>query len=146
MPATPDSAPRLAEIRAAELSVDEVLAAVRAPGVGGTVVFLGTVRDNDQDRGVTGLDYTAHPSAADELRRLVTEVGSQAPEVALAVVHRVGALAIGDVAVIVAAGAPHRDEAFRVGRILIDRVKAEVPMWKQQRFIDGDTEWVGAGE
>jgi molybdopterin synthase catalytic subunit len=135
---------RLAEIRSTELSVDEVIAAVRGETVGGTVVFIGTVRDNDQSRAVTTLDYSAHTSAAEQLLRVVTEVGAGSPAVALAALHRVGELAVGDIAVVVAAGAPHRDEAFRIGRLLIDRIKAEVPLWKRQRFADGEQEWVGA--
>jgi molybdopterin synthase catalytic subunit len=137
---------RFAEIRTSELSVDEVIAAVSGPAVGGTVVFLGTVRDHDEGRGVATLDYSAHTSAATELLRVVMEVGADTPGVALAAVHRVGELAVGDIAVIVAAGCGHRDEAFRVGRVLIDRIKAEVPLWKRQRFADGEHEWVGAGD
>jgi molybdopterin synthase catalytic subunit len=137
---------RLAEIRSGELSVDEVVAAVRGSGFGGTVVFLGTVRDHDDGRDVTTLDYTAHPSAADQLRRVVAEVGVEAPAVALAAVHRVGELQVGEIAVIVAAACGHRDDAFRVGRLLIDRIKAEVPLWKRQKFSDGAPEWVGAGD
>jgi molybdopterin synthase catalytic subunit len=135
---------RLAEIRSSALSVDEVIAAVGSAAVGGIVVFLGTVRDHDHDRAVTSLDYSAHPSAAEQLLRVVTEVGATSPDVALAAVHRVGELQVGDVAVIVGAGCPHRDEAFRVGRLLIDRIKAEVPLWKRQQFSDGEQEWVGA--
>jgi molybdopterin synthase catalytic subunit len=135
---------RLAEIRSTELSVDEVIAAVRGDAVGGTVVFLGTVRDHDHARAVTTLDYSAHPTAAEQMLQVLTEVGEEAPDVALAALHRVGELQIGDIAVVVAAGAAHRDEAFRVGRLLIDRIKAEVPLWKRQRFSDGEQEWVGA--
>jgi molybdopterin synthase catalytic subunit len=135
---------RLAEIRSSELSVDEVIAAVRGERVGGIVVFIGTVRDEDQSRAVTALDYSAHTSAAEQLARVVTEVGAEAPNVALAALHRVGELAVGDIAVVVAAGCPHRDEAFRLGRLLIDRIKAEVPLWKRQQFADGEQEWVGA--
>jgi molybdopterin synthase catalytic subunit len=142
-----DSGPvRLAEIRDSALSVDEVIAAVRDDAVGGTVVFMGTVRDHDHSRAVASLDYSAHPSAAEQLRRVVTEVGDGAPGVALAAVHRVGELHIGDIAVIVAAACPHRGEAFRLGRILIDRIKAEVPLWKRQQFSDGEQEWVGGCE
>jgi molybdopterin synthase catalytic subunit len=135
---------RLAEIRTTALSVDEVIAAVGGHAVGGIVVFLGTVRDHDHDRAVASLDYSAHPSAGEQLLRVVTGVGAQAPGVALAAVHRVGELEVGEVAVIVAAGCSHRDEAFRVGRLLIDRIKAEVPLWKRQQFSDGEHEWVGA--
>jgi molybdopterin synthase catalytic subunit len=141
-----EAAVRLAEVRDTELSVDEVIAAVRGDAVGGVVVFLGTVRDEDHERSVAALDYSAHPSAGAELLRVVTEVGESAPGVALAALHRVGALPVGEIAVIVAAGAAHRDEAFRVGRVLIDRIKAEVPLWKRQQFSDGTEEWVGACE
>jgi molybdopterin synthase catalytic subunit len=137
---------RFAEIRDSQLSVDEVLAAVCGPSAGGVVVFLGTVRDHDVGRDVSVLDYSAHPSAAAELRRVVDDIGAAAPDVALAAVHRVGELAVGDIAVIVAAASAHRDEAFRVGRLLIDRIKAEVPLWKRQRFADGEHEWVGADD
>jgi molybdopterin synthase catalytic subunit len=135
---------RFAEIRTSPLSVDEVIAAVSGPAVGGIVVFLGTVRDHDDGRGVSTLDYSAHTSAAQELRRVMAAVGADSPRVALAAVHRVGELAVGEIAVIVAAAAGHRDEAFAVGRVLIDRIKAEVPLWKRQQFSDGDHEWVGA--
>jgi molybdopterin synthase catalytic subunit len=135
---------RFAEIRTTPLSVDEMIAAVSGPAYGGVVVFLGNVRDHDEGRGVSTLDYSAHPTAAAELIRVVTEVGAARPDVALAAVHRVGELAVGDIAVIVAAAAGHRGEAFLVGRELIDRIKAEVPLWKRQQFSDGDHEWVGA--
>jgi molybdopterin synthase catalytic subunit len=137
---------RLAEIRSSPISVDEVLAAVQGPAVGGVVVFLGTVRDHDEGREVSTLDYSAHPSAAGRLRQLVAEVAAADPGVTLAAVHRVGELAVGDIAVIVAAAAAHRDEAFVTGRLLIDRIKAEVPLWKRQTFSGGEHEWVGAEE
>jgi molybdopterin synthase catalytic subunit len=135
---------RLAAIRSTELSVDEVIDAVRGSSSGGTVVFFGSVRDHDDGRGVTTLDYTAHTSAAEQLERVLSELAAESPGVALAAVHRVGELQVGDIAVIVAAASGHRDEAFRVGRLLIDRIKAEVPLWKRQKFSDGDHEWVGA--
>jgi molybdopterin synthase catalytic subunit len=135
---------RLAELRSSELSVDEVLAAVTGPAYGGTALFLGTVRDHDDGRGVRTLEYSAHPSAPDRLRAVLAEIAGETPGVAVAAVHRVGELQVGDIAVIVAAAAGHRDEAFRVGRALIDRIKSEVPLWKRQEFSDGETEWVGA--
>jgi molybdopterin synthase catalytic subunit len=138
------AAPRLAAIRAEPLSVDEVLAAVRGPRYGGTALFLGTVRDHDEGSDVVMLEYSAHPTAERELRRVVDALGAEFPGVALAAVHRVGELAVGDTAVIVAAAAEHRDEAFRAGRMLIDRIKAEVPLWKRQKFSDGERFWVGA--
>ncbi|HTW21375.1 MAG TPA: molybdenum cofactor biosynthesis protein MoaE [Mycobacteriales bacterium] len=135
---------RLVEIRSTVLSVDEVIAAVSGPELGGAVMFLGTVRNEDHGRAVRRLDYSAHPSADTELARVAGEVAADAPAVALAALHRVGELDVGEIAVVVGAAAPHRDEAFRVGRVLIDRIKAEVPLWKRQSFADGAHEWVGA--
>jgi molybdopterin synthase catalytic subunit len=135
---------RLAAIRDTALSVDEVLAAVSDPSYGGVAIFLGTVRDHDDGRSVTRLEYSAHPSAESELRRVLDAVAMDSPDLALAAVHRVGELSVGDVAVIVAAAAPHRAEALDAARVLIDRLKSEVPLWKRQEFSSGEREWVGA--
>lgn len=134
---------RLADVRAEPLSVDEVLEAVRDPACGGVVTFVGVVRDHDHGHDVVTLDYTAHPSATDVLHAVCRSVTEAHPGVLVAAVHRVAELAVGDVAVVVAVAAPHRDEAFVAGRELIDRLKHEVPIWKHQRFTDGDDEWVG---
>jgi molybdopterin synthase catalytic subunit len=134
---------RLAELRDLPLSVDEVLAAVADPGAGGTAMFVGTVRDEDRRRGVTRLSYTAHPQAADLLRAVMEKVAAEFGVRAIAAVHRVGDLDVGDLAVVVAAACPHRAEAFAACRVLIDDLKAQVPIWKHQVFADGDTEWVG---
>lgn len=134
----------LLDVRDAPLSVDEVLAAVSDAGSGGTALFVGTVRSQDGGRGVTGLGYSAHPSVVDELRTVAEEVAAAHPEVrALAAVHRVGELAVGDLAVVVGVSCPHRGDAFVACRALIDELKSRVPIWKHQRFDDGDEEWVG---
>jgi molybdopterin synthase catalytic subunit len=135
---------RFSAISSNPLSVGTLTDLVAGPGLGGLVTFVGIVRDHDGGREVTRLDYSAHPNAADELARVVAEVGESMPGAALAAVHRVGELRIGDLAVVVAAACPHRAEAFDLARALIDRVKAEVPIWKQQWFSDGTHEWVGA--
>ena len=135
---------RLIAIRESELSVDEVRAAVADPVAGGIALFAGAVRDIDHDQGVTGLSYTAHPSAQAELRRVAEEIAEKFGVVALAAVHRVGDLGVGDLAVVVAVSCPHRAEAFDACRALIDELKASVPIWKHQRFTDGTTEWVGS--
>jgi molybdopterin synthase catalytic subunit len=137
---------RLLGIRDTSLSVDEVLAAVADHAAGGTAFFVGTVREQDHGKPVTKLSYSAHPSAEAELRQVAEKVAADFPVTAIAAVHRVGDLELGDAAVIVAVAAPHRDEAFRAARRLIDDLKAEVPIWKHQVFADGETEWVGAGE
>ena len=134
---------RLIAIRDTELSVDEVRAAVVGPGAGGIALFAGAVRDTDHEQGVTGLSYSAHPSAADELRRVAEVIAEKYPVIGIAAVHRVGDLAIGDLAVVAAVACPHRAEAFDACRALIDELKASVPIWKHQRFADGTAEWVG---
>jgi molybdopterin synthase catalytic subunit len=134
---------RLTAIRESELSVDEVRAAVAGSGAGGIVLFVGTVRDNDHDHGVTGLSYTAHPSAGAELRRVAEAIAEKFSVLGVAAVHRIGDLAVGDLAVVAAVSAPHRAEAFDACRELIDELKATVPIWKHQRFTDGTDEWVG---
>lgn len=135
---------RLAELREEPLSVDEVRACVSDPGAGAIALFAGTVRDTDGGQGVTRLSYTAHPSAAAELRRVAEKVATEYGVLALAAVHRVGDLDIGDLAVVVAVSCPHRAEAFDACRMLIDTLKHEVPIWKHQWFADGTTEWVGS--
>ena len=134
---------RLIGIRDTPLSVDEVLGAVRDAGAGGIAVFVGAVRDEDHERAVTRLSYSAHPGAEQELRRVMEKVAAGYPVRALAAVHRIGDLEIGDLAVVVAAACPHRGEAFEACRTLIDDLKAQVPIWKHQVFADGDAEWVG---
>jgi len=135
---------RLAEIRDEALSVDEVVQAVQDPAAGGTAFFIGTVRDHDHARAVNRLSYSAHPTAVDQIRAVMEKISADFPVRALAAVHRIGDLDIGDLAVVVAASAPHRAEAFEACRRLIDDLKAEVPIWKHQEFTDGDAEWVGA--
>jgi molybdopterin synthase catalytic subunit len=137
---------RLLGIRDTPLSLDEVLAAVGDHAAGGTTIFVGTVREQDHGKPVSRLSYSAHPSAEAELRQVAEKVAADFPVTALAAVHRVGDLELGDTAVIVAVAAPHRDEAFRASRRLIDDLKAHVPIWKHQSFADGETEWVGVGE
>ena len=134
---------RLIDVRESELSLDEVRAAVADPAAGGIALFAGAVRDSDDDRGVSGLSYSAHPSAEAELRRVAEVIADKYPVIGIAAVHRVGDLAIGDLAVVLAVSCPHRAEAFDACRDLIDILKASVPIWKHQRFGDGTAEWVG---
>jgi molybdopterin synthase catalytic subunit len=133
-------------IRDSPLSIDEVRAAVSDPAAGGIVLFVGAVRDNDEDRGVTGLAYSAHPSAEDELRRVAEEIAAKYSDdvIGVAAVHRVGDLAIGDLAVVVGVSCGHRAEAFGACHALIDELKDSVPVWKHQLFTDGSAEWVGS--
>ncbi len=106
-------------------------------------MFVGTVRDNDGGRAVETLGYTAHPLALKTLRAVADKVAAEHGALAVAAVHRVGELALGEIAVVVAAACAHRAEAFEACRELIDELKATVPIWKHQRFSDGTEEWVG---
>ncbi len=135
---------RLLAIRDTPLSVDEVFAAVGDSSAGGTALFVGTVRDHDGGADVARLGYSSHPTAEAELRRVAEKVAADFPVRAMAAVHRVGDLEVGDLAVVVAVSCPHRGEAFTACRRLIDDLKAEVPLWKHQTFQDGAEEWVGA--
>jgi len=127
------------------LSVDRLVAAVADPKVGGIALFIGVVRDVDEGQGVVSLDYTQHPSAEQVLRACATKVADAHDVLSLAVEHRVGHLLVGDLAVVVAVGAVHRAEALEACRQLIDDLKTEVPIWKEQQFISGETSWVGLG-
>ncbi|MET8133556.1 MULTISPECIES: molybdenum cofactor biosynthesis protein MoaE [unclassified Streptomyces] len=135
---------RLLAIRDEPLSLDEVFKAVGEDAAGGTALFVGTVRNHDGGADVDELGYSCHPSAEEEMRRVAEKVAAAYPVRALAAVHRVGDLRVGDLAVIVAVSCPHRSEAFEACRRLIDDLKHEVPIWKHQRFSDGSQEWVGA--
>jgi molybdopterin synthase catalytic subunit len=120
-----------------------VRACVAHDGAGALVVFDGVVRDHNEGRIVTVLEYDAYDTmAALELERIVAEVERELPGVRAAVSHRLGRLGVGDVAVVCAASAPHREEAFVACRELIDRVKARVPIWKREHGPDG-AYWVG---
>jgi len=134
---------RLIDVRDSALSLDEVYRAVADPVAGGICVFVGTVRDHDGGQAVSALGYTSHPTAIDRLREVADRIAAECDVVALAGVHRVGDLAVGDLAVVVAASAAHRADAFEACRRLIDELKTDVPVWKHQTFASGDAEWVG---
>jgi len=137
----------LIDLRETPIDVAEVLAAVADPAAGGVVSFTGVVRADDGGKAVTSLEYSAHPSALALMQETVAAVAASfsdgAAGVRVAAVHRIGQLAIGDVAVVVAASAAHREEAFEAARRLIDDIKSTVPIWKHQCFADGTEEWVG---
>jgi molybdopterin synthase catalytic subunit len=133
----------LFEIRETELSVAEVVAAVTRPEAGGIAVFVGTVRRENAGQPVTLLEYQAYASmAAKEMARIGDEIEAEMGDVRLAVLHRVGSLAVGDIAVVCAASTAHRGEAFQACRLLIDRIKARVPIWKREHGPSGPY-WVG---
>jgi molybdopterin synthase catalytic subunit len=116
--------------------------AVVSSGAGAHVVFCGVVRDSDHDRTVLELEYEGHPGAADVLAEIAREF-AELPDVhCLAVSHRIGALKIGDVALVAAVSTAHRREAFEICGRLVDEVKLRLPIWKRQAFADGTDEWV----
>jgi molybdopterin converting factor subunit 1 len=126
-------------------SLDACVAAVRRPGAGAIVAFLGLVRDHSLGRTVERLEYEAYREMAERtFQDLFAEIERELPGVQLALEHRVGALAIGDIAVALAASAPHRAEAFTAARALIDRLKERAPIWKKEFGPDGAV-WVGLG-
>jgi molybdopterin synthase catalytic subunit len=135
---------RLAELRDEPLSIDEVAAAAADPRAGAVALFIGAIRDHDHGREVTALSYSAHPSAAEELARVAEKIAASHQVLAISVLHRTGDLRLGDLAVVAAVAAEHRDEAFAACHALIDDLKATVPIWKHQFFPGGDSEWVNS--
>lgn len=130
-------------LRETAITAEEVLRLVARPEAGGSVVFVGSVRDHNENGKVTLLEYEAYAQmAVKELARIAEEIEREIPGVRLAALHRSGALRVGDVAVVCGASAPHRDEAFRAARLLIDRLKERVPIWKREHGTEGPY-WVG---
>ena len=136
----------LAGISDDPLDVSAHIDSVSTPDVGGIATFIGTVRNHspEVDGEVVELHYSAHPSADLVVKELVEEVGNRYPQVRLAATHRVGTLTIGDLAIVVAAGSAHRAEAFEACRLLVEEIKAKLPVWKKQVLADGRYTWVGA--
>jgi molybdopterin synthase catalytic subunit len=118
---------------------EQAVADVRA---GAVVSFQGVVRDHDHGRSVTLLEYEGHPTAVDVLREVAAEIAADPDVYAVAISHRIGALAIGDVALVAAVSTAHRAAAFQACGRLVDEAKARLPIWKRQVFADGTDEWV----
>jgi len=143
-----------AVLSAEPISVDQAIAAVESDTAGAVVSFSGVVRNHDGGKPVDRLSYSAHPTAhhvmADVVARLVAEqqasgTETDTPPVRIWAAHRIGMLEIGDPALVCAVSAAHRGQAFAVCSELVDRIKEQVPIWKEQFFSDGTVEWVGAG-
>lgn len=135
---------RLAEVRLDSINSQEVEKLVEDERCGAIVTFNGVVRNHDEGRSVLRLDYEAHPEAEAAMKACVLEITASYPDVVVAAVHRVGALAIGDSALVAAVAAPHRRRAFEACGDLVDLIKEKVPIWKNQFFTDGSEEWVAA--
>jgi molybdopterin synthase catalytic subunit len=134
---------RLLDIRDRALDVAEVYDVVQTDSAGGVALFVGTVRDHDGGNQVARLGYSAHPTASDVMRQVTEKVVASHDVQAVAAVHRVGDLEVGDIAVVVAVSCAHRGNAFLACQALIDDLKSQVPIWKHQVFADGTDEWVG---
>lgn len=131
------------ELRDTPLVASEVMEKVAHPSAGGVDVFVGCVRDSNDGRPVVLLEYEAYrPMALAEMQRIAEEIEQDAPGVRVAVAHRLGALRVGDLAVVCAASAPHRSEAFAACRRLIDEIKHRAPIWKREHGPEG-AYWVG---
>ena len=126
------------------LSIERAVNFVNHPGAGAVDIFIGTVRNQTQDRRVQQLDYEAYDNMALlQMEKLANETASNWPVKGIAIYHRKGVLKIGDTAVIIAVSTPHRQEAFDACKYAIDTLKERVPIWKKEKFEDGET-WVAA--
>ncbi|NQX13512.1 molybdenum cofactor biosynthesis protein MoaE [Microbacteriaceae bacterium VKM Ac-2855] len=144
MSAEASQAVAFATVGEAAISVDACAAAVDGPSHGAVVTFAGVVRDHDEGRGVARLAYEAHPEAQAAMLASAERIAARWPEVRIAVAHRVGELVVGDLALACAVASAHRAAAFEACAALIDDVKKTVPIWKEQGFTDGSTEWVAS--
>jgi len=108
---------------------------------GATVTFTGVVRNHDHGRAVTGIEYVGHPSVETVIAEVAAEFTSRSGVHAIAVEHRTGTLAVGDLAMVAAVSASHRAEAFQTCSDLVDQIKQRLPIWKHQQFADGTAEW-----
>jgi molybdopterin synthase catalytic subunit len=133
---------RCAVVTSGEVDVAGLAALVDVAAAGAVVTFAGQVRDHDHGREVVRLEYEAHPSAEALVREVADDITARHDVIAVAVAHRVGRLAVGDVALAVAVSAAHRGEAFAACGALVDGVKRRLPVWKHQVFADGSDEWV----
>ena len=127
------------------LDATALVAEVGASGLGGTVLFLGTVRNSPEDGDIEGIEYSAYPEMADaELDRILAEARERWPGARVAVRHRLGWIPTGEASVAIVAACPHRAEAFAACRYVIEEIKTRVPIWKKERLASGAQRWVEA--
>jgi molybdopterin synthase catalytic subunit len=131
-------AARLCTISETALDEAEVVARVTGDDAGGVVTFVGAVRDHSRGHSIKYLEYEAYPEMAErEMQKIADQAAERWPGTRVAIAHRIGHLEIGDAAVVIAAAAPHRGEAFEACRFAIDTLKVTVPIWKKEMAIDG---------
>lgn len=144
-PITTVSSHTLFEVTSEPISVDELVSVVLTEGDGAVVTFVGTVRDNTNGRKVVALEYEAYAEMAEaEMHRIGLEVMEKWKLHGIAMRHRIGKLAVGEISVVIATSAPHREAAFQACSEALDRLKETVPVWKKEYFEDGEV-WVGQG-
>ncbi len=135
------------EITERPLDQRELELRVAHPGCGALLSFVGVVRDHHAGRAVTALDYQAYPSLCHKVaQRISAELQGHWPLVRVAVAHRVGHLAVGEASIVIVASSPHRAQAYEASRYCIDRIKAVLPIWKRERYVEGDATWVSNAE
>jgi len=126
-----------------EIDPSLLIAAVRSDSAGAVSVFIGTVRDSSDGRGVTGLEYEAYRAMAEsELSAIVEEAAAKYEVESLVAEHRIGELRVGEVSVAIAASHAHRTAAIECAHFVIEEIKKRVPIWKREQFVDGTREWV----
>jgi molybdopterin synthase catalytic subunit len=133
-----------AKVTESVITAEALASQVKNDSAGAVVTFSGDVRNHDKGKGVTSLNYEIHPTAQSVIEKITNEVVAKHDVVNVAVAHRYGAIPIGESAFVVAVAAAHRAPAFECCEELVERVKAELPIWKFQEFTDGTTEWVNS--
>ena len=125
------------------IDVREVLREVDRPAHGASILFVGTVRDVNDDRSVDGMEYTAYVAMAEkEMAAIAREAQEKFSDSFVVIVHRIGTLAIGDASVVIATANAHRDAAYQASRYVIEQLKSRVPIWKREHYTDGTREWI----
>jgi molybdopterin synthase catalytic subunit/molybdopterin converting factor small subunit len=134
--------PLRAALTDAPIDTGQAVAAVSGPGRGAVVTFLGTVRDQHGGRPVEKLVYSAYrPMALEGLSRIVADLEATHPDLRAAIVHRLGEVPVGEASVVIAIGSPHRAAAYEASRTALERLKAEIPIWKREHYADGEAAW-----
>lgn len=130
----------------APIDLSAILAQVASNDAGAVVLFLGTTREFTKGRQTASLDYECYPQMAEaKLTELEAQAREKWPLVHVAIVHRLGRLELGETSIAIAVSSPHRQAAFEAGKWLIDTIKEDVPIWKQENWADGTSEWVHPG-
>ena len=134
--------PLRAELTDGPIDIAQAVAAVSGPDRGAVVIFLGTVRDHHAGRPVAKLTYSAyHSMALEGLRRVVADLEAAHENLRAAIVHRLGEVPVGEASVVIAVASPHRAAAYEASRAALERLKAEIPIWKREHYADGEAEW-----